>query len=71
MTGALKRFAAFWYDFVVGDDWVVAVGIAAGLVLSALLVRAGIDDWWLLPGTALGLLSVSLWRATRVRPPAD
>lgn len=62
---ALRRFAAFWYDFVVGDDWTVAVGITMGFVLSALLVRAGIDDWWFLPVAALGLLAASLWRATR------
>ncbi len=24
MTARVKAFAAFWYDFVVGDDWRVA-----------------------------------------------
>ena len=25
-----RRFARFWYDFIVGDDWRVAVGVVAG-----------------------------------------
>ena len=26
----LGAFARFWYDFIVGDDWRVAVGVARG-----------------------------------------
>ncbi len=29
MTGKLKAFASFWYDFLIGDDWRVAVGVVA------------------------------------------
>jgi hypothetical protein len=28
----LRAFAAIWYDFIVGDDWVVAVQTAAAKV---------------------------------------
>ena len=31
----IKAFGAFWYDFVIGDDWHVAALIVAGLGLTA------------------------------------
>jgi hypothetical protein len=57
-TGLLewrRSFAFFWWDFVVGDDWRVAVGLAVGLALTWLLERADVTAWWLLP-VAVGLL---------------
>jgi hypothetical protein len=59
----LRAFGAFWYDFVIGDDWVVAAGIAAGLAGTYGLHRAGVTAWWLLPLVLLVLLPVSLSRA--------
>jgi hypothetical protein len=67
VLSALRAFAAFCYDFVVGDDWVVAVGIVAGLAATYLLSRAGIAAWWLLPAVIAVLLPASLWRAIRHR----
>ena len=61
----ITQFAAFWYDFIVGDDWVVAVGVVVALALSAALVRSGIQAWWLMLIAVVLLLAVSLWRATR------
>lgn len=61
----MRTFARFWWDFVVGDDWRVAAGIAVALGLSVLLVHESVDAWWLLPLAALGLLAESLRRATR------
>ncbi|HEX3714647.1 MAG TPA: hypothetical protein VHV09_17765 [Trebonia sp.] len=64
----LKAFGAFWYDFIVGDDWHVAVAVAAGLALTAVLVHlAGVNAWWLLPVVALAALAWSLHRATAAR----
>ena len=40
MISALKRFGLFWYDFVVGDDWVVAVGAIVAIAISALATKA-------------------------------
>jgi hypothetical protein len=34
-------FLRFWYDFLVGDAWEVAAGVAVVLVASVLLVRSG------------------------------
>ena len=61
----LKAFAAFWWDFVVGDDWVVAAGVVLGLAGVALLDRAGIASWWLLPVAVATLLYLSLRRSAR------
>jgi hypothetical protein len=61
----ISNFLQFWYDFVVGDDWVVAVGVVAALVVTALLAHASIAAWWLMPLAVAALLATSLWRATR------
>lgn len=61
----LKAFGAFWYDFIVGDDWHVALLVAAGLGLTAILTHAaGVNAWWLLPPVVLAALAWSLHRAT-------
>jgi hypothetical protein len=65
----LKQFALFWYDFIVGDDWTVAVGVAVGLGLTALLAHNHVTSWWLMPVAVAALLAASLWRVAR-RPPA-
>lgn len=68
MTIALARlraFAHFWYDFVVGDDWRVAVGVAVALAATYGVSRTSVPAWWILPVVVLVLLPVSLWRAVR------
>jgi hypothetical protein len=63
MIAKLRAFGAFWYDFVIGDDWLVAVGVVLGLGGTYGLHRAGVTAWWLLPVVLLVLLPVSLARA--------
>ena len=66
MTDRIRAFGAFAYDFVIGDDWSVAVGVVAGLALTYLLAHVlTIAAWWLIPVLLAGLLPVSLWRAVR------
>jgi hypothetical protein len=67
-TGAaarLRSFGAFWYDFVIGDDWVLAAGVVIGLAGTYLLSHAHVAAWWLLPVLVALVLPASLWRATR------
>jgi hypothetical protein len=65
MMRALKSFGAFWYDFVIGDDWQVAALVVAALAVTALLVHAArVNAWWLLPIAAFAALAWSLRRAT-------
>jgi divalent metal cation (Fe/Co/Zn/Cd) transporter len=54
------RFARFWWDFVVGDDWVAAAGVLAALVVTGLL-----GAWWVLPPAVALVLAFSLVRAAR------
>jgi hypothetical protein len=61
----IRAFAAFWYDFVIGDDWLVAVGVAAGLALTYGLSRTVVPAWWLMPLLLALLIPLSLWRAAR------
>ena len=61
----LRSFGLFWWDFVVGDDWRVAAGLAVALALTWLLERADVTAWWLLP-IAVGLvLAESVRREVR------
>jgi hypothetical protein len=61
----VRAFGSFWWDFVVGDDWRVAAGIGAALLLTWLLVDAGANPWWLLPVAVVLVLAASLWWVTR------
>jgi hypothetical protein len=61
----IRAFARFWYDFVVGDDWRVAAGVALALAATVLLVHAGVNAWWLPPAAVVLLLGLSLHRATK------
>jgi hypothetical protein len=61
----LRSFARFWWDFIVGDDWSVAAGVAIALGLTSLLTHNGVNAWWLLPLAIAFLLAGSLRRATR------
>jgi hypothetical protein len=62
---ALKAFGAFWYDFVVGDDWRIFAGVVAALGVTAALAHAGVPAWWFLPVAAVTLPGWSLARAVR------
>lgn len=65
MSG-LRRFGAFWYHFIVGDDWRIAVSVVLGLGLTGLIVHgAHTQVWWLLPIMVVVMLTISLWLATR------
>jgi hypothetical protein len=64
----LKAFGAFIYDFVVGDDWHIAVLVVIGLAVTAVLAHAAkVNAWWLLPVVAAAALAWSLHRATTAR----
>ena len=61
----VKAFARFWYDFIVGDDWIVAAGVVAALGATALLSQGDASAWWLMPLAVVALLYASLRRAAR------
>jgi hypothetical protein len=57
-------FLRFWYEFLVGDDWAIALGVVLALMATRGLVRLHIDAWWLVPVAVVLLLTISLWRET-------
>ena len=67
MIARLRAFGAFWYDFVVGDDWRVAIGVVLALTVTYAVSRTSVPAWWLVPAAVALLLPMSLWRAVRTR----
>jgi hypothetical protein len=61
----IQSFGLFWWNFIVGDDWRVAAGLAVALGLTALFAHRGINAWWLLPAAVALLLRDALRRETR------
>jgi len=56
MLRGVKAFFAFWYDFLVGDDIVVAIGAVVAVGATVVLVDQGVNAWWLMPIAAALLL---------------
>lgn len=64
MTRVNGFFLGVW-EFVVGDDWRTALGVILALALTALLAKSAIPVWWVMPLAVLGLLVLSIRRASR------
>ena len=68
---AIRAFGRFWYDFIIGDDWKIAVAVVSALtVVAVLLVGTSLGDHLLaVLGGALIVLAfaVSLAIDTRRR----
>jgi hypothetical protein len=62
----LRAFCAFWYDFVVGDDWRVALTVAVALAATIVADRlTGVAPWWILVAAVAVTLPVSIYRVIR------
>jgi hypothetical protein len=61
----LRSFGHFWWEFVIGDDWLVAVLVVVAIGATAVLAAANVAAWWLLPLAVPLVLWVSLRRAIR------
>jgi hypothetical protein len=59
----IVQFGRFWWDFVVGDDWRAAAGIAAAIGITAILAASGVAAWWFMPLAVAAVLGLSLRRA--------
>ena len=62
-----SRFLRFWYDFIVGDDPVVAVVVILAVAATTLLTHIGWNAWLLLPSAVFVTLATSSWRAVHHR----
>jgi hypothetical protein len=70
----VKRVAAFgrfWWNFVVGDDWLAAFCIAAAIGATAGLAATSTAAWWVMPLAVAATLSLSVRRALSHRASSD
>ncbi len=58
----IVSFGKFWYDFIIGDDWLIAALVAIALCVLAIVHRGYL--WWVLPIVIIVALGASLRRAT-------
>jgi predicted ABC-type sugar transport system permease subunit len=65
VAAAVRSFYAFWWDFIIGDDVTLAVGVVLGIAAVAAIHEAGVASWWALPVVWVVALVWSLRRATR------
>jgi hypothetical protein len=61
----VRAVALFWWDFIVGDDYRIAIGVIAVLAATAGLSHSGMAAWWLVPVVVLGTLAASVLHAAR------
>jgi hypothetical protein len=61
----VRNFGRFWWDFVVGDDWLAALLVAIAIGITAAVAHSHVTAWWLMPVAVLGVLWLSLRRAIR------
>jgi hypothetical protein len=61
----LAAFVRFWYSFIVGDDWLAAVGVVVALGLTAAVAHRDVAAWWLTPIAVGAVLAGSVWRGAR------
>jgi hypothetical protein len=66
-VNALRNFGRFCYDFVVGDDWRLAIGVLIALTLTWIVNDATHSGWWVMPLAVAVVVPVSLWHAVRRR----
>jgi hypothetical protein len=61
----IAGFGRFAYDFVVGDDWTVAVAVVFTIALVTVLAHNGHNPWPLLLLAVAATLSWSVGRVAR------
>jgi hypothetical protein len=65
VSQAVRDLALFIYDFVIGDDWTIAAGIAIAFGATYGLLQTSAPAWWLMPIAAVVVLAFSVVRANR------
>ena len=60
----LSSLLGLGLEFVVGDDWLTALGVVLGLSLTAAIAGSG-PAWLVMPLAVPLLLALSVWRVVR------
>jgi hypothetical protein len=63
----LRSFLRFLWEFVIGDDWRIAAGVAVALGITAAVSTTTVPAWWVLPVAVMFLLAGSVAGAARSR----
>ncbi len=61
----LELVARGAWEFVVGDDWRIALGVVVALAVTSVAADATASVWWIMPLATGLLLFRSVWRASR------
>lgn len=61
----VRDLGLFLYDFVIGDDWTIAAGIAVAFGATYGLLQTSAPAWWVMPVAAVVVLAFSVVRANR------
>jgi hypothetical protein len=66
----LKAFGQFWYDFIIGDDWKIAVAVVLALTVLFVAMATNIfgDTGLTLLGGAAIVIAFAISLAIDVRP---
>ena len=58
----IAAFGAFWYDFIVGDSIVLAIGGVGSLILGYLVAQTGLElaEQLIVPAAVIATLVASL-----------
>ena len=61
----VEGFFRFWYDFIVGDEWIIAVVVVLAVAATAVATRVGWNAWPLPPLAVAVTLAATAWRSVR------
>jgi hypothetical protein len=61
----IRAAAAGVWDFLVGDDWRIALGAVLILGVVAIVAAFDVPAWWIAPPGVLGVLYLSVSRGLR------
>src|SRR5581483_424711 len=61
-AGLRMRFVRSVWEFVVGDDWLLALAAVGAVGATYALAHDAVNAWWLLPAVVLVTLYVSVRR---------
>ena len=57
-----KAFGKFWYNFIIGEDWILAATACVGVIIDFILRGNHITAWYILPILLTIAMGISIMR---------